>query len=62
MIKIAHIYSFQNAWFQVSGVRFQRPCSSFLTPETLRYGTKMGLKFHLYTRRFSPPHAGTKKN
>jgi len=46
---------------QVSGVRFQVWGSSFLTPETFRYGryeTKMGLKFHLYTRRFSPPQEG----
>jgi hypothetical protein len=38
----------------VSGFRCQRLCSSFLTPDTLGYGTKMGLKLHLYTRRFSP--------
>ena len=43
----------------LSGFKCQCLCSSFLTPETLRYGTKMGLKFHLYTKRFSPPQVSS---
>ena len=44
--------------FRVSGVSSEKARTS-LTPDTLthrRYGTKMGLKCHLYTPRFSSPY------
>jgi len=55
MIKIAHIYSFPYAWFQVSGFRCQRLCSSFLTPVTWKkIWNKNGIKIlSVYTTIFT---------